>query len=593
MAKDQLSRKLAVLLHADVVGSTSLVQKNETLAHERIQDTFRRFSKTIVTHNGIAHEIRGDALVAEFTRVSDAVGAAVDFQLGNATHIEELQDEIRPIVRIGIAMGEVIIADNTVTGEGIVLAQRLEQLAGPGSVCIQGAAYETVPKRLPFVFENLGDHSLKGFEEPVSAYAVKHESDTTVVVTKATSLEGPVGDDLSDKPSIAVLPFTNMSGDSEQEYFSDGITEDIISALSRFRELFVIAKNSSFIFKEQNINASEVATKLGVQYVIEGSVRKAANRVRVTAQLVDAATASQIWSDRYDREMEDIFAVQDEVVAAIVSALPNQIRHVELARPQRTKADIRAYDLVLHASAQGLDTWKEAASAIALLEQALEIEPDYALAHCWLSNAYAMEWDFRLIPKPETIVAKIMKHSFRAVELDQTDGYAYMVLSDNCLFIMEDLTQARVYAERAVQLNPNSSPIVAWRGYIHNCDGESKQAMELCARATRLDPLAFGWVKFLHGVVCFDAGQYDRAIDMFLTTNWEEKWGHLAAAYALTGQTDRAREIAKRTRQMWIESSPQDLDERIQELFNTGGLYNHGNLDGSLEKGLRIAGFLR
>lgn len=398
---------------------------------------------------------------------------------------------------------------------------------------------------------------------------------------------------VKDTPSIVVLPFQNMSGDPEQDYFADGITEDIISELSRFRELFVIARNSSFLFKGQNIDVSEVASKVGVQYVVEGSVRKSANRVRITAQLVDGVTASHIWADRYDREMEDIFTVQDEVVAAIVSALPNQIRHVELTRPQRATADIRAYDLVLHASAQGLDTLKDAARAIALLEQALEIEPDYALAHSWLSLAYTMEWDHMLIPKPEAVVAKIMKHARCAVELDQTDGFAYLTLSDHCLFIMKDLTEARVHAKRAVQLNPNNSTTIAWRGYIHNCDGESKQAMELSARATRLDPLAFGWVWFLQGVVYFDAGHYDQAIDMFLASNWEEKWGHLAAAYALTGQTDRAREIAKRSRQMWTESSPQDLDERIQQVFIDGGWYNHGNLDGSFEKGLRIAGFLR
>jgi TolB-like protein/Tfp pilus assembly protein PilF len=431
----------------------------------------------------------------------------------------------------------------------------------------------------------MGEQEVKHVSRPVSVFAINPTKQKT-----SDHLTSPTPA-LPDKPSIVVLPFTNMSDDPEQEYFSDGITEDIISELSRFRELFVIAKNSSFVFKGQNIDVSEVASKLGVQYVIEGSIRKAANRVRVTAQLIDAATASQIWADRFDREMEDIFAVQDEVVAAIVSALPNQIRHVELARPQRTKADIKAYDLVLRAAANGLDTLNDAARAIALLEQALEIEPDYALAHSWLSLAYTMEWDHKLIPKPEAVEAKIMKHARCAVELDQTDGFAYLTLSDHCLFIMEDLAEARVHAKRAVQLNPNASTIVAWRGYIHNCDGESKQAMELCARATRLDPLAFAWVWFLQGVVYFDAGQYDQAIDMFLASNWEEKWGHLAAAYALTGQTDRAGEIAKRTRQMWIESSPQDLDERIQERFIDGGWYNHGNLDGSFEKGLRIAGF--
>jgi adenylate cyclase len=586
---DRLPRKLAAILYADVAGYSRLTGEDEDATHRTLIEYLDLISTSVDSHGGQVMHYAGDAVLAKFDAVVDSMSAAVSIQSELNSRNMDVPVERRVQFRIGVNLGDVIEDRGDIYGDGVNVAARLESLAEPGGICVSDAVRSAVGKKLNLAFGDLGEQLVKNISEPVRAYKIVEnstEAPTSLEATKST-LELPV------KPSIAVLPFTNMSGDPEQEYFSDGITEDIISALSRFRELFVIAKNSSFIFKEQNINASEVATKLGVQYVLEGSVRKAANRVRVTAQLVDAATASQIWSDRYDREMEDIFAVQDEVVAAIVSALPNQIRNVELARPQRTKADIRAYDLVLHASAQGLDTLKDAASAIALLEHALEIEPEYALAHCWLSNAYAMEWDHRLIPKPEAIVAKIMKHSRRAVELDQTNGYAYMILSDNCLFIMEDLTQARVYAERAVQLNPNSSPIVVWRGYIHNCDGESKQAMELCARATRLDPLAFGWVKFIHGVVCFDAGQYDQAIDMFLATNWEEKWGHLAAAYALTGQTDRAREIAKRTRKMWIESSPQDLDERIQELFFAGGWYNHGNLDDSFEKGLRIAGFLR
>lgn len=418
------------------------------------------------------------------------------------------------------------------------------------------------------------------------------ESDAKETIRQQTS---PIAQDpvpLSEKPSIAVLPFANMSDDPEQEYFSDGISEDIISELSRFRELFVIAKNSSFTFKGKNVDLSEVTSTLGVQYVVEGSVRKATNRVRITAQLVDGRSASHIWSDRYDRVLEDIFSIQDEVVTAIVSALPSQIRHVELARTQRA-ADIRAYDLVLHASSRGLNTLEDATRAMPLLRQALEIEPDYALAHAWLSLAYTMEWDHKLILKPEAVAVKVMKHARRAVELDQTDGWVYQVLSDHCLFIMKDLTEARVHAERAVRLNPNASAIVAWRGYIHNCDGESKEAMELCSRATRLDPLALGWVKFLHGVVCFDAGQYDRAIDMFLTTNWDEKWGHLAAAYALIGRTDQAREVAERARNIWSEYSSQDLDERIEGMFTDGAWYSHGNRDGNFEEGLRIAGFLR
>jgi adenylate cyclase len=577
---NETQRRLAAILAADVAGYTRLVELDTDGTVAAWKSARDDVIKPLV-ENKSGHIIKftGDGFLVEFPSVQDAVVCAITLQ-------EELKSSSLNF-RMGINVGDITDDGGDVHGEGVNIAARLEALAEPGGICISGDVYNQVRNRIDAVFKDMGEQEVKHVSRPVSVYAINPTKQKTSDHLTSPTLALP------DKPSIAVLPFTNMSGDPEQEYFSDGITEDIISELSLFRDLFVIAKNSSFVFKGENISLSEVASKLGVQYVIEGSVRKAGNRVRITAQLVDAATASQIWADRYDREIEDIFAVQDEVVAAIVSALPNQIRHVELARLQRSTADIRAYDLVLHATAQGLNTLEDATRAIALLEQALEIEPDYALAHSWLSAAYAMEWDFRLIPKPEAIVAKIMKHSLRAVELDQTDGYAYMVLSDNCLFIMEDLTQARVYAERAVQLNPNSSPIVVWRGYIHNCDGESKQAMELCARATRLDPLAFGWVKFLQGVVYFDAGQYDQAIDMFLASNWEEKWGHLAAAYALIGQTDRACEIAKRTRQMWIESSPQDLDERIQELFFAGGWYHHGNLDGSFEKGMRIAGFLR
>ena len=577
---DQTQRRLAAILAADVAGYTRLVELDTDGTVAAWKSARDNVIKPLVDKkSGHIIKFTGDGFLVEFPSVQDAVACAIT-----------LQEKLKPSslkFRIGINVGDITDDGGDVHGEGVNIAARLEALADPGGICISGDVYNQVRNRVDAEFRDMGEQEVKHVSRPVSVYAINPARQKT-----SDQLTSPTPA-LPDKPSIAVLPFDNMSGDPEQEYFSDGITEDIITELSRFHDLFVIARNSSFVFKGQNIDVSEVASKLGVQYVIEGSVRKAANRVRITAQLIDGATTNHIWADRYDREMEDIFTVQDEVVAAIVSALPNQIRHVELARLQRSTADIRAYDLVLHAGAQGLDTLEDATRAIALLEQALEIDPGYAPAHTLLSAAYTMEWDHRLISKPETVVAKIMKHARRAVELDQTDGVAYMILSDHCLFIMEDLTEARVHAERAMQLNPNASNIVVWMGYIHNCDGESKQAMELCARGTRLDPLAFGWIRFLHGVVCFDAGQYDRAIEMFLATNWEEKWWHLAAAYAMNGQADRARETAERARQIWIESSSQDLDERIQESFNTGGLTSQGNFDGSLEKGLRTAGLLR
>jgi len=288
---DAPSRKLVVLVHADVVGSTALVQLDESLTHQRIQDTFRRFAETIAAHGGVAHEIRGDALVAEFSRASDAVSASTAFQIANTTHNEGLSDDVRPVVRIGIAMGEVVIADNTITGEGVVLAQRLEQLADPGGVCIQGAAYETVPKRLPFAYENLGERELKGFHEPIRVYAVKKKSQANAPTQRKAAAP-----DLADNPSIGILPFANMSGDPEQEYFSDGITEDIITELSKISGLLVISRNSTFTYKGKATKVQEICRDLGVRYVLEGSVRKAGQRVRITAQLIDGISGGHLWA---------------------------------------------------------------------------------------------------------------------------------------------------------------------------------------------------------------------------------------------------------------------------------------------------------
>ena len=261
-----------MIVHADVVSSTELVRLNETVADQRIQDAFRRFSKEIVSHDGIAHEIRGDALVAEFAKASDAVMAFLAFQDANTSRNDELPDDIRPVLRIGIALGEVVVTDNRMTGEGVVLAQRLEQLAEPGGVCIQDAAYQTVPKRLPFDYENLGDRELKGFDEPVRAYAARRKSEAQPEVAPQLEQESLK---LPEEPSIAVLPFANISGDPEQEYFSDGITEDIITALSRIPGLLVIARNSTMVYKGKAVDIKQVGREQGVRYVLEGSVRKA------------------------------------------------------------------------------------------------------------------------------------------------------------------------------------------------------------------------------------------------------------------------------------------------------------------------------
>ena len=336
MTTDRSTRQLAVILHADVVGSTVLVQRDETIAHERIRDAFRRFSETIRAYGGTPQELRGDALLATFHRASDAVSASLSFQAGNIHHNEALADDIRPEVRIGIALGEVVIADGTLTGPDVVMAQRVEQLAQPGGICIQGAAHDTIPSRLRIEYTNLGDQEVKGFDDPVHVYAVElkpaeevpppepNKSDgflprkgsaisavvALVLVAGGISWLQPWKSDvepadrskmayaLPDKPSIAVLPFDNLSADKEQEYFSDGVTEGIITDLSKVSGLFVVARNSSFTYKGQPVKVRQVAEELGVRYVLEGSVRRAEEKIRITTQLVDALKGNQIWAER-------------------------------------------------------------------------------------------------------------------------------------------------------------------------------------------------------------------------------------------------------------------------------------------------------
>jgi TolB-like protein/class 3 adenylate cyclase len=381
---DRQTRKLAIILHADVQGSTALVQRDEGLAHARIRDAFRRFSEAIHVYGGTTQELRGDALLATFERASDAVSAALSFQVGNAHHNGTLQDGVRPEVRIGIAIGEVVIADGTITGSGVVMAQRIEQLAEPGGICIQGSAYETIPRRLLFEYTNLGEQRLKGFEEGVRVYGVKpkpgeqvpgpeprrpkHRSSGRHVLAVGVAATVVVGGALvawwapwksgveradpakmayalPDRPSVAVLPFDNQSKDEEEAYFSDGVTEDIITDLSKVSGLFVIARESSFAYKGQPVKVRQVAEALGVRYVLRGSVRRAASKIRITAQLVDAVQGNQVWGERYDRDLADVFSVQAEVARQVAKALAVTLKANENERLyQKYTTDVDAYD---------------------------------------------------------------------------------------------------------------------------------------------------------------------------------------------------------------------------------------------------------
>ncbi len=542
------SRKLAVLVHADVVGSTALVQANETLAHQRIQDTFRRFSETIISHGGTPHEIRGDALVAEFSKASDAVSAALAFQAASAVHNEGLPDEVRPVIRVGIAMGEVVVADNTITGEGVVLAQRLEQLAEPEGVCIQGAAYETIPKRLPFDYESLGEQELKGFDEPVRAYAVTLKPGGKIPAPESTRAPAEAHPELPGKPSIAVLPFTNMSGDPEQEYFSDGITEDIITELARFRSLFVIARHSSFTFRGQSPDLQSIGKKLGVQYIVEGSVRRAGERVRINAQLVEAATGNHIWAERYDRLLDDIFAVQDEVTRTIVAVLPGRLEgdYAERARRKPT-ASMTAYDNLLRGHMHcHRYTRDDNAEAQRMYRKAIELDPNLAQAHAWLAWTYHMGHYFVWETHDSTDLAA--ESINRALALDDDDSfirtvYAYTLRRDG------RPDEAEMQFEKAVELNPNDAIATAWLAEFLVARGRSAEALQWVEKAIRRDPYHVDWYCIIQGEALYCLRDYEGAVRAIRQARLSDNyWGNalLAAACAQIDRMEEARTAAQR-----------------------------------------------
>jgi adenylate cyclase len=521
---------------------------DEALAHERIQDTFRRFSETIINQGGIAHEIRGDALVAEFARASDAVTASLAFQVTNTTHNEQLSDDIRPMLRIGIAMGEVVVANKTITGGGVVLAQRLEQLAEEGGVCIQGAAYETLPKRFPYDYENLGEQQVKGFDEAIRVYAVSVQPGGVIPESEATVQTGTEIHELPDRPSIAVLPFDNMSGDPEQEYFSDGITEDIITELSRFSTLFVIARHSSFAFKGEKLGIREIGEKLKVQYIVEGSIRRVGKRIRITVQLIEVGSENHIWAERYDRLLDDIFLVQDEVTRTIVSTLPGRVEGNFAERAARKPiANMTAYDYLLrgHMHCHRL-TKDDNAQAQKMYRKAIVFDPNLAQAHAWLAWTYHMDHYFVWETRDSTELAANSIN--RALVLDDNDSfiravYAYTLRREG------RLEEAEMQFGKAVDLNPNDPIATAWLAEFLVSRGRSEEALHWVEKAIRRDPYHVDRYYIIQGEALYCLRDYEGAVRAIRQAKLNDNyWGNalLAASCAQIDRMEEARIAAKR-----------------------------------------------
>ena len=455
------TRKLAAILAFDVVGYSLLTGADEdrTLARLRALRS-DLIDPTTAVHHGRVFKRTGDGALVEFRSVVDAVRCALEVQSSMVVRNAGLPAERRIEFRIGIHLGDVVEeSDGDLMGDGVNIAARIEQLAEVGGICVTSAVHAQVDGRLEAAFEDLGEKSLKNITRPVRVYRVL-----------LSGADGKVGSGPKPavvKPSVAVLPFANMSGDPEQEFFADGLTEDILTELSRRRELFVISRTSSFVYKGKSANLREVAQKLGARYLVEGSVRKAADRVRITVQLIDTATDAHIWAERYDRKLDDIFAVQDEITTAIVATLPGRLEAAQQDQLMRTKpSSMAAYECALAAKVlHHKSTREDNVEALVLIDRALALDADYAHAHAWrgciLGQAYSNGW----AKDSEATFKEVMVELHRAIALDDNDADVHRILAAVSI-VRNDFTRARYHQDRALALNPNYDLVVVQMGEL-------------------------------------------------------------------------------------------------------------------------------
>ena len=599
MAKERLSRKLAVILHADIVESTKLVQQNETLAHECILSAFRRFSETIKSYGGKAHEIRGDALVAEFERASDAVAAALAFQASNAECNATINDDIKPWMRIGIGMGEVVIADDTITGTGVVLAQRLEQLAKSGGVCIQGAVYETVPQRLPFEYTNLGEQQVKGFEEPIRTFAVTlkfgenipaPESPVSGVAEAVEQLPHIAPD--SDKPRILIMPFVDASVDGGQDYFTRAITDNIITMLTSFKELFVFANNTSMAMHGVTGGTEGACEQLNARYVVEGSVQKTQDRVRITARLIDAQQGQHLWAQNYDRNTDDLLAVQDEITKLIISSLIGKVEETDWQRAQqKTQVQLLPYDLVLKGRVSMNDYSREGVlEARQCFLKAIDHDPQYAPGYAGMAVSYAFEYLGIWCEHPEQASANMIEYGNKALQLDKTNIMARYALAF-AYFWGGEYERAALEIEQAIECNPNDYHTVCLKGWILTYSGQLQEGLQCTTDAMRSNPFAADSCLEIIGTGEYLSGNYNQALLAFgkMKSNGFQKLGGLAASYAQMGRKDEAIRIGQQIIEN-DEAAPKQ--EKWQEFWNRVYKFkNESDRDHFLD-GMQKAGIL-
>jgi adenylate cyclase len=480
MANERIQRRLTTILAADVVGYSALMERAEEATYAEVGRLKREvIEPRLVQYHGRLIKTTGDGMLAEFASPVAAVRCAVEIQ----DHLSSVPDALE--LRIGLNLGDVIVQDDgDVYGEGINMAARLEGIADPGGILISSKVHGEVEGKLDLSFEDRGERQLKNISKPVRAYAIRARTHSSAPVTDRGK---PLS--LPDKPSIAVLPFQNMSGDPEQEYFADGIVEDIITALSRFKSLFVIARNSSFTYKARLVDTKQVGRELGVRYVLEGSVRKVAGRVRITGQLIEASTGVHLWADKFDGELRDIFDLQDDLTSSVVATIAPAIEQAEIARSKRKPTDrLDSYDLFLRGMAASY-RGRTASKALEFFHGVIELDEEFAAAYAMVAYVALVEQAVSGSPLSEQRREQAVRFAERAARLGHDDAFVLARSAHVLAYLGRKYDRAALMAERAVALNTNFATAWHSRGWVAVVSDLPERAIESFQQMTRLSPL--------------------------------------------------------------------------------------------------------
>jgi adenylate cyclase len=568
MGEDRVERRLAAILAGDIAGYSRLMSADEegTLHNLKVHRK-ELVDPKITEHRGRIVKTTGDGILVEFVSVVDAVRCAVDIQRGMVERNANVPADKRIEFRIGINVGDIIIDGDDIFGDGVNVAARLEALAHPGGIMVSSVVHDKVRDKLSFGFEDMGEQTVKNIARPIGVHRVSLAESAPPATFKSTVA---AESSTANRPSIAVLPFANMSGDPEQEYFADGISEDIITGLSKLRWFFVIARNSSFIYKGKALDVKRAARELGVRYILEGSVRKGGNRVRITAQLIDAATGNHIWADRYDGELADVFTLQDEITKKVVAAIEPKLLEAEALRSQsRSTEDLDAWEMVIHANSL---FWRmtaaEGAAAIDMLDRAIKRYPNYAPAHSMLAFMLLVSSHLQVTPSMGHELKRAPELGARAAELDDSDPWAHLALG-YVAFMQRRMAESTAEFQRALQLNPNFAAAHGYLGWALAFDGQSDAAMVHLQEAIRMSPHDPQNAIFNVGIAIthYMAGRYDDAIAACRTA-FQQRAGMARgtrvyiASLAQAGRVEEARTALARMKEThpdlsiaWIEQN--------------------------------------